>query len=81
MTRKKVVPVRKDSVKADFRLLSLIASNNGTKATHAKNSRSNSGKDRMSNRAERRDNAIAHHGIEDILISHARPFDKPPGAC
>jgi len=58
MPIKKVIPVKKDRAKDDFKFLSFKAKNKGTIAIQARNSRSNRGKERIRNRAEARDKRI-----------------------
>src|SRR3990172_3028593 len=48
------MPIKKERAKAHLRLLSLRATNKGTKAIQARNSKSNLGNDRISNRADSR---------------------------
>jgi hypothetical protein len=51
---KKQIPLRKERTKADFRLEFFIIKNKGTKANHARNSRSKVGKERIRSSEERR---------------------------
>lgn len=55
---KKMIPVKKQRAKDDLRLLPFMAKNSGTKAIQARKLKSNVGKDRISSRAEARDERI-----------------------
>jgi len=55
---KKMIPVKKDRTKDDFKLLSLITKNRGTRAIQTRRLKSNVGKEKMSKKAEARDERI-----------------------
>ena len=53
-----MIPVKKDRTKDDFKLLSLMDKNKGTSAIQARRLKSNVGKEKMSKRAEAREERI-----------------------
>jgi hypothetical protein len=56
---KKLIPVKKERPKADFRFLSFMDKNKGTRAIQARNSKSNVGNERIRISAEERAKRIS----------------------